>query len=628
MHKIFVCCAAFLSAAIFAAVPAEVKVSSFNPGKDDATAAFEAAIATGAKKVIVDDPGFPYIIRPVFLRSDLEIVFQNNVLVRAKKGEFRGRTDSLFKARDAKNLIIRGEGNATLEMNKSDYQNPKEYAWAEWRMCVSIAGCENVVIRDLTLKSSGGDGIYVGATTKLAGCRNVLIDNVICDNHHRQGISVISADGLVIRNSKFINTSGTPPACGVDFEPNHSYNFLTNILVENCDFSGNSSSGILFHLLTLKKDVTKPVSITVKNCTANNNGNKALTVNIGDVSGEIVVDNCSFSGNNASVGIKCMLGNLKLIVKNSVFKDKNGVISILADKPYDSGNIFFENVKLFTSSAAPVSFECMEGFGITNCDFNFVYGKDEKSMKKFDSAAFLKKNAPDPAKRKNIQTVAIQPGKLKAANSTAGKDGWNNLLIRGKFRFIQAVPAAGTYPIRFNFRKIGKFNLAGTIKVWTDADTLVETVNVANPTNNEYVYNLQANRAGVYIFECHFGSHGVRLHSDFPGLGLLADKPLPMIYGRKKMYFVVPAKANEVKIEVNGSGGEWVTASLVNAENQVMDKVIKSSAGKILYAKRTPTDKDEIWMVDLQGQEDHKVRIGAPSLPLFYAAPENILIGK
>ncbi len=628
MHKIIIFFTTLLSAAIFAAVPAEIKVSSFNPGKDDATEAFNAAIATGAKKVIVDDPGFTYIIRPVQLRSDLEIVFRNNVLVRAKKGEFHGRTERLFNAVNAKNLIIRGEGNATLEMNKSDYQNSKQYAWSEWRMCVAVSGCENVIIRDLTMKSSGGDGIYVGATSKLAGCRNVLIDNVVCDNHHRQGISVISAENLTIRNSKFINTSGTPPACGIDFEPNHACNFLSNILVENCDFSGNSSSGILFHLLQLKKGVTKPVSITVKNCTANNNGNAALAVNVGDVSGKIIVDNCKFSGNNTSVGIKGMLGNLKLIVKNSVFKDKNGVFNILADKPYDSGNIFFENVKLFTSSAAPVNFECMEGFGIAGSDFNFVYGKDEKSMKKFDSAAFLKKNAPDPAKRKNIQTVAVQPGKLKAANTTAGKDGWNNLLVRGKFRFVQAVSTPGIYPIRFSFRKIGKFALAGTIKVLNDADTLVETVKVANVTNNKYVYNLQAPRAGVYIFECDFKSHGVRIHSDFPGLGLLADNPLPLIYGRKKMYFVVPAGATEVKIEINGAHGEWVTASLLNAENQVVDKVVKSRAGKILHAKRTPTAKDEVWALDLRGLEDHKVRIGAPCLPIFYAAPENILITK
>jgi polygalacturonase len=170
----------FLSLALtvmLAAAPSEVKVSSFAPGKDDATAAFNAAIATGAKKVIVDDPGFPYIIRPVILRSDLELVFMDKVVVRAKRGEFHGQGDSLFKATDVRNITIRGEGNVILEMNKSDYQDSSKYSWSEWRMCLSFRGCENVVIRNLTLKSSGGDGIYIGAH-KNPGCKNVLIENV------------------------------------------------------------------------------------------------------------------------------------------------------------------------------------------------------------------------------------------------------------------------------------------------------------------------------------------------------------------------------------------------------------------------------------------------------------------
>ena len=78
---------------MLAAAPAEVKVSSFAPGKDDATDAFNAAIASGAKKVIVDNVGFDYIIRPVILRSDLELVFMDKVVVRAKRGEFHGQGD-------------------------------------------------------------------------------------------------------------------------------------------------------------------------------------------------------------------------------------------------------------------------------------------------------------------------------------------------------------------------------------------------------------------------------------------------------------------------------------------------------------------------------------------------------
>ena len=36
----------------------------------------------------------------------------------------------------------------------------------------------------------------------------------------------------------------------------------------------------------------------------------------------------------------------------------------------------------------------------------------------------------------------------------------------------------------------------------------------------------------------------------------------------------------------------------------------------------------EIWTLELHAEEDHRVRLGAPCLPIFYAAPENILIKR
>ena len=626
MKKLFSIVSALLAVTLFAA-PSEVKLTSFAPNKDDATAAFEAAFASGAAKVIVDNAGFDYIVRPLFVPSDIEVVFMDKVTVRAKKDEFKGSTDSLFKISGQKNVIFRGEGTAILEMNKSDYQDSRRYTPAEWRMCLAINGSTNVTVRNLTLKSSGGDGIYIGAASGMAGSKDVLIENVICDNHHRQGISIIGAENLTIRNSKFINTSGTPPACGIDFEPNGPQNFLVNILVENCEFDGNASSGMLFHLLTLKKDITRPVSITVKNCAIRSNRSYGLAINAGGVTGEIVLDNCKFTDNNGSAALKAFHGNLKLLIKNCEFKDKNGDFFLLSDTPDDTGNIHFENVKLFTASATPLRFECMEGYGLFNSNFNFAYGNNAAAMKNFDSAAFVKQHIPDPSKRQNIQTLAIQPKELKAANTAAGKDGLAAMNIRGKFRFIVAMEKAGTYPICFTFRQIGPRKISGTISVRDKNDTLVETVK-AEPVDNKYIYNLKTNGDSTHIFEVNFGSHGTQLHSDYPGMGIIADKHLPLIYGQKKMYFVVPADAKEVKVEVTGAGGEWATASLLNAENKEMDKIVKSGVGKILYAKRTPTAKDEIWALDLYGMEDHKVRIGAPCLPIFYAAPENILIKK
>ena len=622
---------AALTAMTLFAAPDEVKLSSFNPGKDDATAAFEAAFASGAKKIIVDNPGFDYIVRPLFVPSDTEVVFQDKVAVRAKRGEFKGTNDSLIRIQDQKNVILRGEGTVLLEMNKADYQDRTRYERATWRHGIAISGCENVIVKDLTVRSSGGDGIYV-AGGKAGYSKDVLIENVTCENHYRQGISVISAENLILRGCRFNDTIGTPPACGIDFEPNYARERLVNILLEDCEFSRNDMSGIFFHLRPLDKKKSLPVSILVRNCRFEGNRG-GLGTNIGTASGEITFDGCTFTGNRGeSVFLRNMFGNLKLTVKNSLFQDRDGKIAIVAETPGDTGNVFFENVKLITKSDDPVTLDCTEGYGLVNCHFGLLCGETLSSLKEFDSQALMEKYAPNPELRSSITFATVDPLKLKAATQRS-RDGLGNMNIRGKFRFVQAVPKAGTYPIRFTFRKLGIFgrnDLKGKISVRDEKDTLVDRIDNVVPVNNQYVYELKADAAGVYTFEVDFGGHCVQLHADHPGQGILADKALQLIWGCNKLYFVVPAEAEEVKVEVAGSSArEWLHAYLRDSSQKIVGKALDCQrAPRILTVKRTPTEKDEIWTLELHAEEDHHVRLGAPCLPIFYAAPENILIRK
>ena len=622
--KYLVSSCAVMLASVLSAAPEEVRLSSFDPEKDDATAAFEAAFASGAKKIIVDDPGFDYIVRPLFVPSDAEVVFMDKVSVRAKKEEFKGTNDSLFKILNQKNVILRGEGTVLLEMNKSDYQDKTRYKRAEWRHGVAIIGSENVIVRDLTIRSSGGDGIYV-SNSKTDCARNVLIENVTCENHHRQGISVISAENLIVRNSRFNDTSGTAPACGIDFEPNEAKERLVNILVENCEFSRNDWGGILFQLMPLK-ETSAPVSITVRDCRMEGN-RSGLLAYIGSVKGEILLDNCTFSGNGESAVLRHLFGNLKFVVKKSRFQDKKCEIAIIGERAFDSGNLFLDGVEMVTDSAEPVKLECIEGFGIVNSRFDLTFG-EASVQKPFDSEAFLKAHAPNPAQRKSVREV--DPKMLKAGTGNC-KDGLGNMNIRGKFRFLQAVPDSGTYPIRFTFLKIGPRKLQGTITVWDQDGIIVDSLEVT-PVDDQFVYKLKASKgAAVYMFEVNFGGHGVQLHADFPGQGILADRQLPLIWGdTKKMYFVVPAQAAEVNVEICGSDGdEWVIGTLRDAGQQVMAKTEKVYVvPKTLHAERTPTERNEIWELELQAAEDHHVRLLAPCLPIFYTAPENILIAK
>lgn len=230
----------------------------------DATDALQAAINSGAKKVIVPRMASDWIVRPITLAGDQEIVFEKGCVVTAKRGEFKGTGDCLFSAQSKRNIIVRGYG-AVLRMQKKDYMSP-DYTQGQWRMVLGFFSCTNLKILGLELRESGGDGIYLGTdnTNRLPN-RNVLIKDVVCDNNYRQGISVINAEDLTIENCSFDNTVGTSPESGIDLEPNESTECLTRCIIRNCSFSGNRGAGIWLWLGSLT-NTSADISITFENC--------------------------------------------------------------------------------------------------------------------------------------------------------------------------------------------------------------------------------------------------------------------------------------------------------------------------------------------------------------------------
>ena len=102
-----------------------VKASDFGWNAANATAALRAAISSGASKVIIDRQDGDWIVEPIsFKCSNQEIVVADGVTVRALKGAFKQIGDCLFNIpRGVSNVVLRGEGTATIAMNKRDYQD-------------------------------------------------------------------------------------------------------------------------------------------------------------------------------------------------------------------------------------------------------------------------------------------------------------------------------------------------------------------------------------------------------------------------------------------------------------------------------------------------------------------------
>ena len=230
---------------------------------EDVTDALQAAIDSKAETLVIPYMGEPWIVRPLRLRGGQTILFEPGVLVMAKQGEFQGPGDSLFSAADAENITLRGYG-AVLRMRKKDYQNPP-YKKAEWRMGVALRGSRNVTIEGLRIESSGGDGVYVDGGAKRAWCENITVRDVTCWDNHRQGISVVSVQNLLVENCSLSGTGGTAPESGIDFEPDAPNQRMVSCVVRNCLFENNRGNAAAVYMKPLSKE-SADVSILFENC--------------------------------------------------------------------------------------------------------------------------------------------------------------------------------------------------------------------------------------------------------------------------------------------------------------------------------------------------------------------------
>jgi len=294
--------------------------------ENDSTHAIQGAISSGAAKVIIPYVGKEWVVQPIMLAGNQEIIFEPGVVVAAKKGSFQGKYDCLFRAYGLGNITLRGYG-ATLRMRKDDYKNSK-YIKSEHRHVLGFRSSTNVNILGLKLENSGGDGIYLGAILdkRHLPCKNVLIRDCICDGNYRQGISVISADELLIENCVLRNTKGTLPRAGIDLEPSHPDNVLVNVVVSNCVSENNDGPGFLVNVTKLNSE-SHEVSVLFVNCYSKNGYAPGLMLRAESAkkgpSGLIEFKNCTseriaYSGVSA---IWKLTSPLKLRFNNCKFQD-------------------------------------------------------------------------------------------------------------------------------------------------------------------------------------------------------------------------------------------------------------------------------------------------------------------
>lgn len=241
----------------------------WSPDRDDATAALQAAVDSGARAVVVPAAEEPWQIRPVELRGDLVLVLEAGAVLEAKEGAYLARNDVMFSTADSQSILIWGYG-ATLRMRKTAYSSAP-YGESEYRHALRFRSVRDVGIYGVRVQDAGGDGIYIGRSRNGAPySENVVIRDVRLERGNRQGLSVVSARRMLIAGSTFAATKGTLPQAGIDFEPNRPDERLEDIVVRDSLFVGNRGAGIQFFLWNMTAE-SVPISVRIESSTMRQN---------------------------------------------------------------------------------------------------------------------------------------------------------------------------------------------------------------------------------------------------------------------------------------------------------------------------------------------------------------------
>ena len=229
--------------------------------QDAINTAIEYAYENGIEHVVIPFTGSAYMVRGFEVDQEdywekcTGIILKSGITLNIHpKAEIKiipnGRkSTTMFNIYNVENVKIIG---GRITGDKYDHLGTA----GEWGYGIAIAGAENVIIEDVYLRHMWGDGINLqryrnnfpteifGTVSESKPNRNVIVDNVICDNNRRQGMSVEAVIRMTIKDSVFKNTSGTPPQAGIDIEPWSRYD-AREITIVNTQCYGNSGCGIL-----------------------------------------------------------------------------------------------------------------------------------------------------------------------------------------------------------------------------------------------------------------------------------------------------------------------------------------------------------------------------------------------
>jgi len=254
---------------------------------------------TGRREVIIDRS---YVVRPILLPGDLELILRPGVVIEAEAGAFTGlypgydpqdpcgpggpygvndydpdnpdvpgvQTDhfnKLFLAKDVDNLVIIGQGTAGVDQATIRMSQTGGYpVCSNFVHALTLRDCTNVEVSGLTIEDTGGDGIYIKGD-------DILVHDCTVDHANRNGITIASGTTVTVEDCVFKNSMRKSPQAGMDIEPNGDDDRLVNVRIRRCTAEGNDSSGFVINVSELKGRPEDPeVDVRFEDCTVNGAG--------------------------------------------------------------------------------------------------------------------------------------------------------------------------------------------------------------------------------------------------------------------------------------------------------------------------------------------------------------------
>ena len=229
-------------------------VNYLRDGSVDYTAVLQNAINNHSSVVF---PDFPIQINQngLTLKSNSVVCFREN-----SKLILRASDKPKYEL-----LRIHNLSNVTIYFPNIEGDRKQHIgATGEWGMGISIRGSSDITIVNPKVSGCWGDGIYI-ANSAGQSCKNINISYAQLDNNRRNGISVVSVDGLNLINPVISNTNGTNPMAGIDIEPNDSNDDIKHVKIHDAITFNNGQKGISLYLVKLLSANDKLVGISVVN---------------------------------------------------------------------------------------------------------------------------------------------------------------------------------------------------------------------------------------------------------------------------------------------------------------------------------------------------------------------------